>query len=88
MTSLHGGEPWLTPRQHPALDCANRAVEAVFGEQALFVREGGSIPIVVDFQTILGLPGLLVGFGLNTENLQSRTSITIWAALRPESASR
>ena len=71
VTSLHGGKPWLTPRQHPALDCANRAVEAVFGEQALFVREGGSIPIVVDFQTILGLPGLLVGFGLNTENLHA-----------------
>ena len=71
ITSLHGGKPWVTPRQHPALDCANRAVEAVFGQSALFVREGGSIPIVVDFQTILGLPGLLVGFGLNTENLHA-----------------
>lgn len=69
--SLHGGKPWLTPRQHPALDCANRAVSQVFGQEALFVREGGSIPIVVDFQTILGLPGLLVGFGLNTENLHA-----------------
>ena len=69
--SLHGGKPWLTPRQHPALDCANRAVQQVFGKPALFVREGGSIPIVVDFQTILGLPGILVGFGLNSENLHA-----------------
>lgn len=69
--SLHGGKPWITPREHPALDCANRAVARVFGQPALFVREGGSIPIVVDFQTILGLPGLLVGFGLNTENLHA-----------------
>lgn len=71
VTALHGGKPWLTPRQHPALDCANRAVEKVFGQPALFVREGGSIPIVVDFESILGLPGLLVGFGLNTENLHA-----------------
>lgn len=69
--SLHGGKPWVTPRQHPALDCANRAVEKVFGKPALFVREGGSIPIVVDFQSILGLPGILVGFGLNSENLHA-----------------
>jgi len=69
--SLHGGKPWVTPRQHPALDCANRAVKRVFGQDALFVREGGSIPIVVDFQTILGLPGILVGFGLNSENLHA-----------------
>jgi acetylornithine deacetylase/succinyl-diaminopimelate desuccinylase-like protein len=71
VTSLHGGKPWITPRQHPALDCANRAVHNVFGKDALFVREGGSIPIVVDFQSILGLPGLLVGFGLNSENLHA-----------------
>lgn len=71
VTALHGGRPWLTPRQHPALDCANRAVRTVFGQEALFVREGGSIPIVVDFESILGLPGLLVGFGLNTENLHA-----------------
>jgi acetylornithine deacetylase/succinyl-diaminopimelate desuccinylase-like protein len=69
--SLHGGKPWITPREHPALDCANRAVKTVFGRDALFVREGGSIPIVVDFQNILGLPGLLVGFGLNSENLHA-----------------
>ena len=35
------------------------------------VREGGSIPIVVDFQNILGLPGILLGFGLNDENLHA-----------------
>lgn len=71
VTEVHGGKPWITPRQHPALDCANRAINSVFGKDALFVREGGSIPIVVDFQNILGMPGLLVGFGLNTENLHA-----------------
>lgn len=71
VTEVHGGKPWVTPRSHPALDCANRAIRQVFGKDALFVREGGSIPIVVDFQNILGMPGILVGFGLNTENLHA-----------------
>jgi acetylornithine deacetylase/succinyl-diaminopimelate desuccinylase-like protein len=35
------------------------------------VREGGSIPIVVDFEQILRVPGILVGFGLNDENLHA-----------------
>lgn len=71
VTKVHGGKPWLTPRQHPALDAANRAIKNVFGKDALFVREGGSIPIVVEFQNILGMPGILVGFGLNSENLHA-----------------
>ncbi|CAN0441041.1 unnamed protein product, partial [Phaeothamnion confervicola] len=71
VTKVHGGKPWLTPRQHPALDAANRAVKTVFGRDALFVREGGSIPIVIEFQNILGMPGILVGFGLNSENLHA-----------------
>ena len=71
VTKVHGGKAWLTPRQHPALDAANRAIHKVFGKDALFVREGGSIPIVVEFQNILNMPGILVGFGLNSENLHA-----------------
>ena len=70
-TSLHGGKPWITPRDHPALAAAGRALEKVFGKAPVMVREGGSIPIVVDFQNLLGLPGVLLGFGLNTENLHA-----------------
>lgn len=68
---LHGGQPWLTPLDHPALKAAGRALEREFGRPPVFVREGGSIPIVVDFERILGLPGILVGFGLNDENLHA-----------------
>ena len=71
VTKVHGGRPWLTPITHPALALANDAVKKVFGKDALFVREGGSIPIVVDFERILGMPGILVGFGLNSENLHA-----------------
>ncbi|MEW6278256.1 MAG: dipeptidase [Candidatus Eremiobacterota bacterium] len=69
--SLHGGKPWITPRSHPALKAAARALEREFGRHPVFVREGGSIPIVVDFEQILGLPGILLGFGLNDENLHA-----------------
>jgi acetylornithine deacetylase/succinyl-diaminopimelate desuccinylase-like protein len=71
VTKVHGGRPWLTPINHPALALASAAIKNVFGKEALFVREGGSIPIVVDFERILGMPGILVGFGLNSENLHA-----------------
>lgn len=71
ITARHGGHPWLTPADHPALEAAAEAVRAVYGKDPVRVREGGSIPIVVDFQNILGLPGILLGFGLNDENLHA-----------------
>jgi acetylornithine deacetylase/succinyl-diaminopimelate desuccinylase-like protein len=71
VTVKHGGHPWLTPPDHPALEAAAVAVRAVFGKEPVRVREGGSIPIVIDFQNILGLPGILLGFGLNDENLHA-----------------
>lgn len=71
LTSRHGGHPWITPPDHPALEAAAVAVRAVYGRDPVRVREGGSIPIVVDFQNILGLPGILLGFGLNDENLHA-----------------
>ncbi|GMU56247.1 MAG: hypothetical protein AMXMBFR33_53930 [Candidatus Xenobia bacterium] len=69
--ALHGGKGWIAPRNHPALKAAARAIEREFGRPPVFVREGGSIPIVVDFEQILRVPGILVGFGLNDENLHA-----------------
>lgn len=71
VTRMHGGHPWITPPEHPALQAAAKAVERVFGKKPVSVREGGSIPIVIDFQNILGTPGVLLGFGLNDENLHA-----------------
>lgn len=71
ITSRPGGHPWLTSPDHPALEAAAQAVRAVYGKDPVRVREGGSIPIVLDFQNILGLPGILLGFGLNDENLHA-----------------
>ena len=71
VTRMHGGHPWITPPDHPALEAAAEAVRAVFNKEPVRIREGGSIPIVIDFQKILGLPGILLGYGLNDENLHA-----------------
>jgi acetylornithine deacetylase/succinyl-diaminopimelate desuccinylase-like protein len=62
VTHLGGGLPSLTPMDHPATQAAVRAVEATFGRQPLFIREGGSIPVCASFESILGLPVVLLGF--------------------------
>lgn len=51
----------------PAMKAALAAYEQGWGQRPVFVREGGSIPVVVDFQEKLGLPVLLMGYGLNTD---------------------
>ena len=59
---LGGGRPSLTPIDHPATQAAARALEATFGVAPLYIREGGSIPVCASFETILGLPVVLLGF--------------------------
>ena len=68
VTHLHGGRPWRAELGGPLFDAARRALEASFGRAPVIVGEGGSIPVVGDFQRILGAPVLLVGFGLPGEN--------------------
>ena len=57
-----GGLPSLTPLDHPAAQAAARAIEATFGSEPLYIREGGSIPVAASFGSILGLPVVLLGF--------------------------
>jgi acetylornithine deacetylase/succinyl-diaminopimelate desuccinylase-like protein len=56
---------------HPAIDVAARAFGEVFGRETVFIRSGGSIPIVGDFATHLGIPTILMGFGLPDDGLHS-----------------
>jgi acetylornithine deacetylase/succinyl-diaminopimelate desuccinylase-like protein len=68
----HGGAPGVVvPTDGPWLDAAGHAIKIGFGKQPVFMKEGGSIPIVSDFKTILGLDTLLIGFGLNENNAHS-----------------
>jgi acetylornithine deacetylase/succinyl-diaminopimelate desuccinylase-like protein len=65
---LHGGRPWRAELDGPIFDAARRALRKAFDREAVIVGEGGSIPVVIDFQRILNTPVLLVGFGLPGEN--------------------
>ncbi len=65
---LHGGEPAITPIESPGVKAAATALQKGFGKKPLYQREGGSIPIVVQFKKILGLDTVLLGFGLPDEN--------------------
>jgi acetylornithine deacetylase/succinyl-diaminopimelate desuccinylase-like protein len=59
------------PYDMPALARAKAALSQEWGRDAVTVGGGGSIPIVGDFQRILGLDSLLVGFGLDDDRLHS-----------------
>ncbi|MBW7879729.1 MAG: dipeptidase [Anaerolineae bacterium] len=64
---LHVGDPALTERDSTAMQAAIDAYTQAWGRRPVFMREGGSIPIVSDFQRELGLPVILMGFGLSTD---------------------
>ncbi len=65
---MHGGKPWRAALEGPLYEAAKRALYAAFGREPVIVGEGGSIPVVGDFERVLGAPVLLVGFGLPGEN--------------------
>lgn len=55
----------------PACQAAAAAYEAAFGRRPVYMREGGSIPIVSQMQKELGMQPILMGFGLPTDRLHS-----------------
>jgi len=65
--ALHGANPVLVPLDTPPMQAAARALEQTFGRPPVFVREGGSIPVVEWFTELLRVPTVLMGFGLETE---------------------
>jgi acetylornithine deacetylase/succinyl-diaminopimelate desuccinylase-like protein len=56
---------------HPAIKVAAQAFRDILGQETVFIRSGGSIPIVGDFATHLGIPTILMGFGLPDDGLHS-----------------
>jgi len=71
VTTLHTGYPSITPLDNPATIAASKAMEKAFGRKTIYMREGGSIPIVTVFVKKLKAPAILMGMGLNSENLHS-----------------
>jgi acetylornithine deacetylase/succinyl-diaminopimelate desuccinylase-like protein len=68
---IHSGEPCLIPVDNPYIQAATRALHQVWGKDTVFIRSGGSIPIVGDFARHLGLPSVMMGFGLPDDNLHA-----------------
>lgn len=64
VVELHGGEPWHADPKHPIFECAAAALQDAFGREPVFIREGGSIPIVRAFEQTLDAPVVLIGFAL------------------------
>jgi len=71
VSELHGAYPSMTPLEDKATLAASRAMEKAFGKKIVYMREGGSIPIVTVFAKKLKAPVVLMGLGLNSENLHS-----------------
>jgi len=68
----HGGaRPVLVPTDGPWLKAGARAIKTAFNTEPFFTKEGGSIPVVESFKSILGLDTLLIGFGQHDDNAHS-----------------
>lgn len=67
----HGGLPAVTPVDSIEYLAAAKAMETTFGKKPIPARGGGSIPIVAAFEQILGLKTVLMGFGLDTDDIHS-----------------
>lgn len=71
VTPMHGGEGYVCPISLPAYKAAEAGFEKAFGRRPLAVRRGGSIPIISDFERILGVKTVLMGFGLESNAIHS-----------------
>lgn len=71
VTPLHGGEGYVCPISLPAYKAAEEGFTEAFGKRPLAVRRGGSIPIISDFERVLGVKTILMGFGLEANAIHS-----------------
>ena len=68
---LSSAPPCLVDPEHPLIRGAAKAMEKVFGRETVYIRCGGSIPIVGLFEEALGIPSVLMGFGLPDDNIHA-----------------
>jgi len=67
----HGGFPAVTPIDTPEYKAAELAMEKSYGKLPIPQRSGGSIPIVALFEEVFGVKSVLMGFGLNSDDIHS-----------------
>jgi acetylornithine deacetylase/succinyl-diaminopimelate desuccinylase-like protein len=68
---IHSGDPIVVSTDNEYVRAAVAAMHEVFGKETVFVRGGGSIPVVGDFVRLLRVPAVLMGFGLPDDNLHA-----------------
>jgi acetylornithine deacetylase/succinyl-diaminopimelate desuccinylase-like protein len=68
---IHSAAPSLVNPDNPFVRAAAEAMSEVFGKQTVYIRSGGSIPIVGLFDQCLGIPSVMLGFGLPDDNLHA-----------------
>jgi len=71
LTNFHGAPGFVLPLGSPFMAAASRAIEKGFGTAPVFIRSGGSIPVVLQFKQMLGIDTLLLGWGQSDDNLHS-----------------
>lgn len=71
VTAHHGGYPVVVPTNSVEYKAAEKAMETAFGKKPLPQRGGGSIPIVAMFDQVLDARSVLMGFGLDSDDIHS-----------------
>ena len=71
VTTLNGGESYVSPIDMAAYKAAEKALETTCGKKPIPTRSGGSIPIIAGFEKILGIKSILLGFGLGEDAIHS-----------------
>jgi len=68
---IHQADPLLLDTNSPTMAKAAKVFAEVWGKETVFVRSGGSIPVVALFHDELGVPSIMMGFGLPDDNLHA-----------------
>lgn len=68
---IHSAAPSLVNPDNRFIHAAAEAMKQVFGKETVYIRSGGSIPIVGSFDRNLGIPSVMMGFGLPDDNLHA-----------------
>src|SRR5579864_7150146 len=68
---IHSARPSLVNPDNKFIQAAAEAMKQVFGKETVYIRSGGSIPIVAAFDEFLGIPSVMMGFGLPDDNLHA-----------------
>ena len=68
---IHSAPATLAATSHPVIRTASQALRETWGRETVLIRSGGSIPVVGDFQQHLGIPTVLMGYGLPDDALHA-----------------